>query len=296
MNRFWVRTATCASVLAAVAVAAPAAQAHVTAAKPLDASALRAVGVKVTWPLAGGATVVAPGSTLSVRVQKLAGKRGVPVRVRLVRINAKDRATGILSSATVRRGTIKIAVPKAAGRVYALHLRAGTVRHVSRFSTTAAKKQGAPVPDAVPGDPMPIGDGPDTCAKTTKSTGSATLHLALTSVVAGQPVPYSIENTGPSCLTVGFPYHWERLVDGTWTGVEQNLVFILPAFFVPPGTSWDGTGSGWAAVAARTEPTFEPGRYRLVTDADYDSQPRTAPNFAADLVLTAEIDVVAPTP
>jgi len=298
MNRFWVRTATGVSVLAALAVAAPAAQAKAAPAGTPDASALRAAGVKVTWPLAGTAPVVAPGSILAVRVQKLAGKRAVPVRVALVRVNAKGRTTGTVSAATVRRGTVKLKVPQTAGKQYALTLKAGKLRHVSRFSTTPAAKQSEspypfPVPEAVPGDDMQL-DDVNPCAGLTKSTGSAVLHLAPTSVVAGQPVPYAIENTGPSCLTVGFPYHWQRLVDGTWTGVEQNLIFVLPAFTILPGGTWDGTGSGWAAVAARTETTFAPGRYRLVTDADYDELPRTAPDFAADLVLTAEIDVVAP--
>lgn len=301
MNRFWVRTAAGVSVLAAVAVAAPAAQAKAVPTGAPDASALRAAGVKVTWPLVGTAPVVAPGSTLAVRVQKVAGKRGVPVRVALVRVNAKGRQTGTVSSATTRRGTIKVVVPKAAGRSFALTLRAGKLRHVGRFSTTPAAKQSESpypltVPEAVPGDPLlqlPLGnDVVQPCDGLPSDTGSAVLHLALTSVAAGQPVPYSIENTGPSCLTLGLGYQWQRLVDGTWTDVDQPLMFPAIAFFLTPHATWNGQPPHFDDVAAQTETDFVPGRYRLVTAADYADH--TTPHVAPDLVLTAEIDVVAP--
>jgi len=303
MNRFWVRAAAGASVLTALAVAAPAAQAKAAPISAPDASALRAAGVKVTWPLTGAAPVVAPGTTLAVRVQKVAGRRGVPVRVALVRVNAKGRQTGTVSSATTRRGTIKVVVPKAAGKSFALTLRAGKLRYVGRFSTTPAAKQSEspypfPVPAAVPGDPLiqlplPLdNDAVQPCDGLSTDSGSAVLHLGLTSVTAGQRVPYSIENTGPSCLTLGLGYQWQRLVDGTWTDVDQELVFPAIAYFILPGATWTGRAPYFENAAAQTEADFVPGRYRLATAADYDA--RTAPDYAPDLVLTAEIDVVAP--
>ena len=305
MNRFWVRSAASLSVLTALVAAAPAAQAKAAPTGAPDASALRAAGVKVTWPLTGAAPVVAPGATLAVRVRKVAGKRGVPVRVALVRVNAKGRQTGTVSSATTRRGTIEVVVPKAAGKSFALTLRAGKLRYVGRFSTTpAAKQSGSPypptVPDAVPGDPLlqlplPLdNDVVQPCHGLPSDTGSAVLHLALTSVVAGQPVPYSIENTGPSCLTLGLGYRWQRLVDGTWTDVDQSLMFPAIAFFLTPHATWSGQPPYFDDVAAQTETDFVPGRYRLVTAADYADH--TTPYVAPDLVLTAEIDLVAPAP
>lgn len=304
MSSASIRTIACSATLAVAAIVGPAtaAQAAATAPSGPDAAALRAAGVKVTWPLSGATTSVISGTKLSVRVRVVRGKkRPALVHLALVRTSATGRVKKLVEGAVLRGGVFNVRVPRAAGRHYALTLKAGKVRYTSRFNAVAVSSHdtvppAAPRP-ATPGAPVPVPNGPapmDPCwlppspdAATT--TASGILHLGATSVVAGQAVPYAIENTGTACLTFGLGYRWERQDGDAWTPVDQQLIVPAIAFVAGPGGTWTGQNWNWGPITAQTDPSFVPGRYRLTVGANWDNEQRQ------DAVsLSAEIDVTAP--
>jgi len=270
MHRFWIRTTAAVALLAAL----PVATAHAATPTAPSAKALRALGVKVTWPLHGASSVVKPGTKLTVKVTRLGGKKGTPVKLTLGRLDAKGRATKTLRSATLRSGTFSATVPKGDGLVYALSLNAKKVRFTGRFRTPAAVKPGAdkPSPPAPATDPCPPA-----------GTAAATVRLGATTVVAGQPVPYTVTNTGTTCLTANGHYGWQRLTDAGWTFVVLPLGFPDPVR-VLPGATWAGADG---QAVARTGAEFAPGHYRLIPNLAVEgSNPAQRPDATAELDVT----------
>jgi len=269
MHRFWICTTAAVALLAAL----PVATAHAATPTAPSAKALRALGVKVTWPLRGASPVVKPGTKLTVKVTRLGGKKGMPVKLTLGRLDAKGRATKTLRSATLRSGTFSATVPKGDGLVYALSLNAKKVRFTGRFRTPAAVK-----PD--PQKPKPDGPTADPCQPAgTTATPAATVRLGVSTVVAGQPVPYTVTNTGTTCLTANGHYGWQRLTDAGWTFVALPLSFPDPMRVLP--------GATWTGADARTSIGFAPGHYRLIPNLAVEgSNPVQRPDATAELEVT----------
>jgi len=273
MHRFWIPAGAVAIALLATLPVATAASAATPTAP--NAKALRALGVKVAWPLRGASPVVKPGTTLIVKVTHLAGKKGTPVKLTLARVDAKGRTTTTVRSATVKSGAFTATVPKGDGLAYALSLSAKKVRFTGRFRTPAAAKPPPAKPDAPAADPCrPAG---------TAATPAATVQLGATTVVAGQPVPYTVTNTGTTCLTANGHYGWQRLTSDGWTFVALPLSLPDPVR-VLPGATWSGADG---QAVARTGTSFAPGRYRLTPNLAVEgSNPVQRPEATAELDVT----------
>lgn len=275
MTRFRIRTGgVCAAALALVLTTAAASAPAATPTSP-SASSLKKLGMKVTWPLKGRAPVVKPGAKLSVKVSRLRGKKGTPVRLSFARTDRSGKATSNLRTAVVRSGTFAFTVPKGAGARYSLSLKAGKVRYTGRFSTAAAPPQKPPVTPPAPIDPCrPAGTVP---------APSASVSLGATTVVAGQSVPYSVTNTGTTCLSANAHYGWERFDGTTWSFVAKPLGLPSPPAQSVPGATWAAT------VDAGTGVAFAPGHYRMTPNLTVDG---AVP--AQGLGASAEIDVTDP--
>ena len=134
MVRLQIGAVTCCAMLAGLLLpaASPAAGRDVP-----RTTVLTGAGLKVTWPLPSGSAVVAPGTTLSVEVRPTSAARNRIARIALARLDAAGRTVAVVKTATVRRGTFTVRVPRRAGARYALTLRAGPLRRTGRFRTPA---------------------------------------------------------------------------------------------------------------------------------------------------------------
>jgi len=142
MVRLQIGAVTCCAMLAGLLLPA----ASLAAGRDVPrTTVLTGAGLKVTWPLASGSAVVAPGTTLTVGVRPTSTARDRTARIALARLDAAGRTVAMVKTATVRRGTFAVRVPRSAGGRYALTLRAGPLRRTSRFRTPAPVR---PVPVA----------------------------------------------------------------------------------------------------------------------------------------------------
>lgn len=248
-----------------------------------DAAALSALGVKVSWPLGRQAAVLRPGSRLTVRVRRTA-RRAALVRLTFARVSANGVPLRRLSSARLRNGTFAINIPRAGGDHFALSLRAGSRSYRGWIERTTPAP---PAPAVAPAPPPAATLTPPPCR--TPGTVSAEMRLDRASAAVGDRVGYTVRNTGTGCLLVG-GYGWERLApNGSWVSAPLPSNSAPPAvgIMIPPGAEWSNT----AGVPA----DFVAGRYRLTKGLI--AEPITAPKTTSDIIVSAEIDIVAaPTP
>ena len=120
-------------------------------AAPPDAAKLRAVGVKVSWPVTGTATMAA-GQVVEVRVTS----RRTRSEVSLARVDARNRVMRVIARKSLRSGTFRAVLPQVrvdAG--YALRLRVAGRRYSSRIRVPApvAPAPPAPAPVLTPAPP-----------------------------------------------------------------------------------------------------------------------------------------------
>jgi hypothetical protein len=239
----------------------------VAAALPSAASALTITGGwQFDWPYTAHERL-APGAALTVSVAPLKGdRRSARGKLRLV-LEARfgDGGRKLLARRFVRRGSVRLRIPRGAGGRYALRAYDGR-RMVMRTLITA-----------VTPDPPPPSAGAGCSAE---RAPAAALELDRAVARAGDVLTVAVVNSGPCTVGAGYPYRWERLVDGAWQPVVTGEVFILPLKAVPPG-------GRWTSPARVAEPSvMPPGRYRVV---------KSVGGFGGDggqLTLTAELDVV----
>jgi hypothetical protein len=113
-----IRTATSLALLALLMIPARAAAA-LPAAHPPDRAALKAAGVRVTWPVAGSTASRGFGAKLSVKVVSKHARS----RLALLRVNASGRPLRAVARRTLRSGTFSARVPRyPTGAVYELRL------------------------------------------------------------------------------------------------------------------------------------------------------------------------------
>jgi len=68
------------------------------------------------------------------------------------------------------------------------------------------------------------------------------------------------QNDAGEDINIGAPFELERESGGTWTAVEGEQAFLLPAYEIPAGES-----RPWSYSLEAYSP-LEPGRYRIKTD------------------------------
>ena len=210
---------TAAAALLAIAPA-------VTAARPPDRAALRALGVSVTWPVSGSEASVRAGEYLSVEVRS----RRRQVRVALVRLSGEGRP-GVVAQRRLRRGAFRTRLPSTGGRY--------------RLQLEVAGRRWSTIIEAL----LP------TCPQAGRTEGA--LRLSSTVVRAGDAIDVSVINTGATCLQGGVDYFYERLrEDGSWERVPTNDAFPAIGVITQPRT----TSSHRATIARE----LQPGRHRLV--------------------------------
>jgi hypothetical protein len=267
------------AALAALAALLPAAAVARPAGSVPDARALRSAGLAVTWPLAGPAVTVAPGTRLAVGVRKL--RRSAPVAtVALLRVGSTGRALRVVATRRVRSGRVALTVPATGpgGAHYALRLRAGRLTYAGWIDPPPPAPAPAPAPAPLPA-PAP-NPNPDPCP-VSAGTPAATLTLDAGYLPVGGTVGYAIADTGPTCISIGVGYSWQRQDGDRWTDVPSTKAFPALALLLRPGQSYRGSAS--------PEASMTPGHYRLVTG--YLGEPLRAPATSGP-VLTAEVDVV----
>jgi Big-like domain-containing protein len=237
--------------LLALPAAAPAMT--VAAPQPPNAAVLRALGLKVGWPVRGSTATVPGGRQLVVDVARVPGRHGrrPSVRVSLVRLDGRGVPMYAVARSTLKSGTFTAQVPRRAGR-YVLWL------HV------AGRHYGTSITAGCPTD----------------GQSAAALHLE---PAAGRPderFNVRIVNTGETCLSAGYGEQWERqLADGSWQPITPLHPIPVPAvaFNVMPGASFTHQTSVW--------PELTPGTYRVVKSV-------TGETGSGTITLTAPFTVL----
>lgn len=238
-------------------------------------------GWRLDWP-AATATVDA-GSRLSIAVRPVAHhprSRSGRVKIVLTRLAGEAGPRQVLTVRTVRRGTVRLTLPRLGGVRYALVASArGKVLARSRVAVAQAGPR-----TIGPGQPVPMPTVPVGRTCDAQNLPAAALQLDRSSGRAGDGLTAAIVNTGTCTLVADYPYAWERLVDGAWEPVRLDLAFIMPAIYVDVARSW---GSPVTVADAATMP---PGRYRVVKLV---SAVTFGDVYSGTLRLTAEFDVLA---
>jgi hypothetical protein len=227
---------------------------------PAEPPAQSLAGVHVTWPLKAAETTLAPGAKLVVRVSSPRRR----AQLSLVRVDARGRALRTITRRTLRKGTFTAMVTAATpGARYALRLNVGALKRWSWITTprpAAPAPPPAPVPVATPAptvEPKPLGF----CGEVwwPWSAFAASVATSVTTVTAGEPLTYTVTNTGqgPMGDTGRFELQPEDQLSHGW------------------GKPGDHGGSLPAGESAEHEITIpadtEPGRYRVLHFLEYAS-------------------------
>jgi hypothetical protein len=232
--------------------------ASIAALPPAEPPSRSVAGVYVTWPLTAPETTLAPGAKLVVRVSSPRRR----AQVSLVRVDARGRALRAIARRTLRKGTFTAQVPAAApGARYALRL---NVAGHKRWSWITTPVQMAPSPV-----PAPVATAAPTVEPKALSycgdvwwpwtAFAASVSTSATTVTAGEPLTYTVTNTGqgPMDDTGRYELQPEGQLSQSW------------------GQPGDHAGSLPAGASAEHEITIpadtEPGRYRVLHYLSYAS-------------------------
>ena len=251
-------------------------------ARPPDASTLRDLGVRVSWPVGTRIRALAPGDRVVVRVKALRGDPAARHTVHLALVRVDRRGNGLRSVArrSMRDGTFAVRLPRVKGARYALRLAVAGRRFVGWIEASkppedvvppapdGAPGSSAPPPDrapARPGDPNgsvsspPLVPGPGSEPPSCPAQGTTSASMSLTSGSGPRGAKFEIllKNTGTGCLTGGVDYGWERRrPDGSWQPAGEPRSWIALAFIAGPGTTHRFPAEVW--------PELEPGPHRVV--------------------------------
>lgn len=236
------------------------------AANPPKKSALRAVGLRISWPISASEVNLRPGTRLVVRVSRVRGARTrrPKARIKLVRVDARGRAIKAVARRAMRAGTFVVRLPSRAGARYALRLAVGKQRY---WSWIATSEPAAPVLEPI----LPL----SACPRPGPSAGHARVDPPTGR--SWDRLTVSLTNTGSSCLTGGVGYGWERqLAGGRWEEVRPDP---YPAPALPFGAAPGQTSTHGAFVW----PELDPGPHRLVKTVEGNDGP---------LLLSARFEVL----
>lgn len=218
-----------------------------------DARALRALGLRVRWPLAAATVTARPGTVLVIDIENLRrGRRRIAVQLRLQPVGADGLGAAIWTR-RLYAGGVRLRLPRAGGS-YRLSLTAGRLRYGGRVLIAA---RGA----APAGTTTAIGGTPSTPTPPRGGACVASLSpLAPTVVRAGASVGATVTDTGGGPCEIGFGASFAQLVGGQWIaapttngscGVASPDVVLLLA----PGHS--------QSLGATVPDWFESGVYRV---------------------------------
>ena len=238
------------------------------ASRPPDAAALRAAGLRVTWPVASTAPVaLAGGPPLRVRVARAGratGARRARARLALVRVDGGGRPMRIVTGGVLTSGPFTARLPARAGARYALRLEVGERRWWSWILTS--------------GPPVPASEA--VCPTT--GTGAGGLRIEPAAARAGELVTATLMNAGTGCLFAGADYAWDALLpDGTWEPIKPKYGFPL----IGPRGVHPGETFAFAIGGLRVFADLQPGPHRLVKTVE-------GPN--GELILYAPFEVLRP--
>jgi hypothetical protein len=224
--------------------------------RPPDPEALRAVGLRVTWPVSDAVPAFYAGERLVVRVA--AAARAPQASVSLVRVDARGGTVRVVAQRSMGDGTVRFGVPASGGR-YRLRLDVAGQRYFSSFTARRPR--------------------PPTRSCPAGRRAAADVALSQGSGVPGEVLRVRVRNTGRACLTGGRRHHWERrLPDGTWEVVAAGGDAPGPLDVVTvPGRSTTST--------TIVPPNLRPGPHRVVTKVASDDGP---------LVLAVPFEVEEP--
>lgn len=255
-----------------------------------DAGALRAQGVRVSWPLRTATASLAPGTVLRVHVKPVVSRKRRTVRLAFVRTTATGRPLRTLFSQRLRRGTFTAVVPGPVGATHHLTLTVGRRVYRSIITTaappasagpSAASDYVAPVPPPTSGPYLDPGPGiPVIPPCSSSGTASALLRVSVSQVAPGGTVGYEATNASQRCLVPKLSTRVERRDGDAWVPVGMSSYVPGGQSLLLPGDLYSGT------VTLR--PDADPGRHRLTLVFDVTlSYPDT-------VEASAEFDVVAP--
>lgn len=252
-----------------------------------NAEQLRAYGVSVAWPLRAGSVEAAPGTTLTVRVRRIAGHRGRVVRVTFARTTRSGKILKRIAGKRLRRGTFRVRVPKQPGRQYVLTLRVGK-RTYRGWVRTAPPTPASPEPASPPvtAGPVPLVPGPggpqyaDPVCALDAGTSAASVTPSPAVVAAGAALDAVIQNTGARCLQGVSPYLLARRVGDEWVEVPVGNVSVEGRIYRPGDTY---------PLRVHVPAESPPGRYRVIVGL----LPTPFDPVSPTLTLFAEFDVVA---
>jgi hypothetical protein len=219
---------------------------------PAEPPSRSVAGVHVTWPLTAPETTLAPGTKLVVRVSSPRRR----AQLSLVRVDARGRALRSIARRTLRKGTFTAQVPAAvAGARYALRLNVAGHRPWSWIMTPVPV---APTPVAAP---TPEPKALSYCGEVwwPWNAFAATVATRATTVTAGEPLAYTVSNTGQGPM--GDTGRYELQPEGQFTRSWGR-----------PGDHDGALPAGASAEHVVTVPAdTEPGRYRVLHFLSYAS-------------------------
>ncbi len=258
-----------------------------------DAAALRAQGVRVSWPLRTVTASLVPGTVLRVQVKPVGSRKRRTVRLAFVRTTAAGRPLRTLFSQRLRRGTFTAVVPGPVGATHHLMLTVGRRVYRSVITTTAT-----PVPAPIPAIPGASGAASDYSVPMLPGGGSyapppnpvpwcadagvagMALRIGTPQVAPGGTVSFEATNTGQRCMVPPLIQRVERLEGASWVDVGYSSSALSGQYFLPPGDLYSGTVTLF--------PGTVPGRHRLI----FSFRVALAETTVVD--ASAEFDVVAP--
>jgi hypothetical protein len=226
--------------MVAMTVVVDAAQA-LPRARPPDQGALRALGLRVGWPVARSSGLVRVPLQLTVRVRLLAssraraGRRPV-VRVVLQRVVRSGVPMTRLAAATLRAGSFAATLPDRPQWRFALRLMVGSQRYVSWVAPFGPFT-------AVPSPACP-----------TTGQSAATLTVSAAQGRTGDRLRTVLRNQGSTCLSGTPGFEWQlRRPDGSWQEGD-HLTTPIGVVAVP----------GAVVRQSITVPALPAGQWRIV--------------------------------
>jgi hypothetical protein len=228
------------AVLMFVFVALPAAPARAAlpAGHPPTAPAMRALGLRVTWPVAAKATL-APRSALTARIARVRGSDAPrrAVQVSLLRVDANGRAMRVVTRRSLRIGTFRGRLPTASAGHYQLRLDVAGRRFWSWLTVD-------PVADCRTNGVRP-------------GSPAATMTAAPSFGTSGTAITLTITNVGTTCLDTGPDYTWLRRQPDGSLAIETRGTNLSPPpgaarFLIAPGASQTIPAIAWPPVGGET--------------------------------------------